>query len=146
MSMKSKARRDQRKQAEKKAQNRIQALRPRSSAFHVSDKVYRRMTQRHPDVLQNIEFALVSTWRSHRAIDDGDVKQALVASLRGVPAEDVDALRLQQSLDSMRDQRVDIADELWRDGLRVVLHSVHNHSTATSGATGYLRFVQDFVI
>ena len=146
MSMKSKARRDQRKKAEKKAKSRIQALRTQRSSFRVPNKVYRRMTERHPDVLQNIEFALLSTWRSHKEIDDSDVKHALIACLQGVPAEDVGAMRLQEALDDVRDLRDDITDELWRDGLRVVLHSVHNHSTAMSGATGYLRFIQDFVI
>lgn len=145
MSMKSKARRDQRKKAQKKAKNRIQALRTKSNPFHVSGKIYRRMTDRHFDILQNIEFALVSTWRRHKGIDDSDVKQALVACLTGVPAEDVDPIRLQQALDDVRDLRGDITDELWRDGLRVVLHSVHNHSTATPGATGYLRFAENFV-
>ena len=104
------------------------------------------MTQRHPDVLQTIEFALLSTWRGHKGVDDSDVKHALVACLRGVPAEDVDAIRLQEAFDDVRDLRGDITDDLWRDGLRVVLHSVHNHSTTTPGATGYLQFIDDYII
>jgi hypothetical protein len=145
MSMKSKSRRDQRKKAQKKKANiRLMALHTHKRQYRCSGKVYRRMTEHHQDVLQNIEFALVSTWRTYNSIDDADVKKALMACLKGVPAEDANAYRLQQALDDIRDLRDDISDDLWQDGLRVVLESVHNHSPATPGTTGYLRFVDQF--
>ena len=121
------------------------ALHAQNSHYDASGKVYRRMTRDHQDVLQNIEFALLSTWRTYPTIDDADVKQALTACVDGVPAEDADAYRLQMALDNVREVRDDVSDDLWRDGLRVVLHSVHNHSTATRGATGYLRFIDMFI-
>lgn len=41
----------------------------------------------HPDVLQNIEFAIVNTYRQHRELSDFAVKRVLEASLEVYAAE-----------------------------------------------------------
>jgi len=63
-------------------------------------KLSKRMARDHLDVLQNIEFTLVS---AHR-----------------------------------------VSDDVWRDGLRTVLQSVHRHSDLRPGSRAYLDFVSDF--
>ncbi|GAG34969.1 unnamed protein product, partial [marine sediment metagenome] len=39
----------------------------------------------------------------------------------------------------------DIPDDIWRDGLRTVLESVHRHSSLKPGSRDYLDFVSDYV-
>jgi len=102
------------------------------------------MSQHHEDVLQNIEFTLVNSYREDPFVDDAVVAVVLKSGIRGDPLSDECAVRLSGQLEEMREFRSDISDEVWRDGLRVVLQSVHRHSNARPGSTGYLSFVSDF--
>ena len=146
MSAKTKAKRDKRKRLKTRKDNaHLLALRAQDRLLSCSRKVYLRMTEDHPDVLQNIEFALVSAWHRDATIDDYAVKQALIACIREVPVREIDSMLVQQMLDDVRTLRDDVADELWRDGLRVILGSVNNHSSAAPGEREYLCFAEQFV-
>ena len=103
------------------------------------------MARDHLDVLQNIEFALVSGYRSERSIDDRIVADVLIAAILDAEPEDSRAQSLNESLENIRMLRSDISDDIWRDGLRTVLESVHRHSSLIPGARGYLDFVSDYV-
>ncbi|HPO14188.1 MAG TPA: hypothetical protein PLI09_12150 [Candidatus Hydrogenedentes bacterium] len=46
-----------------------------------------RIEDKHPDVLQNIEFAIVDTYRQYRELSDYDVMRVLEASLETYAAE-----------------------------------------------------------
>jgi hypothetical protein len=102
------------------------------------------MTRGHQDVLQNVEFVLVTSHRQDSTVDDKIVAEALRASINqtestGKVAEIVDALA------SIREFRSDIDDSVWRDALIVVLDSVRRHSQLRPGETGYLDFVARFI-
>jgi len=119
--------------------------RKKEQQVHVSKGHYYYMTSEHADVLQNIEFALVSAYRKDNGIDDKDVAAALKTALAGEVPEDEAVRSLVEGLAEIRRFRADISDDLWIDGLKVVLESVHNHSHARSGDRGYLKFVQSFM-
>jgi len=111
-------------------------LRPRKSM--------KLMARDHLDVLQNIEFVLVSGYRSERSIDDCIVADALIAAILDAEPQDTRAQSLNESLENIRELRSDVSDDIWRDGLRTVLESVHRHSSLKPGSRGYLDFVSDF--
>lgn len=46
-----------------------------------------RIEERHPDVLQNIEFAIVTTYKAHREMPDYDVIRSLEALMAKYSAE-----------------------------------------------------------
>jgi len=50
-----------------------------------------------------------------------------------------------KELEEIRLFRSDVSDEIWRDGLRTVLQSVHRHSYLRPGETEYLDFVCEFI-
>jgi len=52
---------------------------------------------------------------------------------------------LTKDLDNTRLLRADVSDQLWKDGLKVVLRSVYNHSAAQAGDRDYLDFVSEYV-
>ena len=106
----------------------------------------KRMSRDHQDVLQNIEFVLVSGYRSDRSIDDRIVANALKAAILDDIPEDALAQSLNEGLEEVREIRSDISDDIWRDGLRTVLQSVHRHSSLIPGSRGYLDFVSDYVL
>jgi len=142
----SKLKRMRRKRAaQKKANIHLMALHSEQRATLGSYKLLKRMTRDHPDVLQNIEFALVSIYRNDRSIDDRIVADVLKAAIHGNEPEDERAQSLSEGLKEIRRLRSDTSDDIWRDGLRTVLQSVHTHSSLRPGATGYLDFVSDFV-
>ena len=114
-------------------------------ALAAPHKISKRMTRDHVDTLQNIEFALVTCHRENEDIDDRVCAEALVAAIRGEVAENPSAQLLAQDLQSIRETRPPVGDDVWRDGLRVVLASVRLHSTLKSGMTGYLDFVSQFI-
>jgi len=106
----------------------------------------KRMTQDHQDVLQNIEFVLVTRYREDHSIDDRIIADALEAAIHGDTPEDTLAQSLNKSLEGIREFRSDVSDDVWRDGLRTVLQSVHRHSSLTPGSRAYLDFVSAFVL
>ena len=111
-----------------------------------SDKLLKRMTRDHRDLLQNIEFIFISQYRDGRRIDDRIVADALKAAISGDMAEDALAESLNNDLGEIRRLRSDISDDIWRDGLRTVLQSVQRHSNLRPGEREYLDFVSDFII
>ncbi len=142
----SKVKRLKRKRAlQKKSNIRQMALQQKFGATLRPRKSMKHMTKDHLDVLQNIEFALVSGYRSERSIDDCIVADALIAAILDAEPEDIRARSLNESLENIRMLRSDIPDDIWRDGLRTVLESVHRHSSLKPGSRDYLDFVSDFV-
>ncbi len=113
--------------------------------FGISGKLYHQMPRDHVDVLQNIEFALVSAWRDNEMIDDSVIASALKISIAGGKPADERTAGVVQRLSAIREVRPDISDELWNNGLKVVLESVHTHSTLARGDTGYLDFISRFL-
>ena len=107
---------------------------------------FRKMTRDHADVLQNIEFALVSAWREDGAIDDRTVALALKAAIAESTPTEVLAGRLVDDLAFARTFRGDVSDDIWRAGLKVVLESVHTHSDARPGDRDYLDFVSNYIV
>jgi len=131
---------------QKKANIRQMVLQRNSSTTLGSRKLLKRMTRDHQDVLQNIEFVLVTGYRDDGNIDDRIVAEALKAAIHhGVP-EDPRAISLNEGLEGIRELRSDVSDDIWRDGLRTVLQSVHRHSSLKPGSRGYLNFVSDFIL
>jgi hypothetical protein len=113
-------------------------LKPRKSIKH--------MARDHLDVLQNIEFTIISRYRSDCSIDDRIVAYALRAVILDTEPEDTRAQSLSESLEGIRELRADIPDDIWQEGLRTVLQSVHRHSSLKPGCRLYLDFVSDFVL
>ena len=109
-------------------------------------KLLKGMTREHEDVLQNIEFILVSGYRNDHSIDDCIVADTLKAGIEGDVPEAARAQSLKQDLEAIRQLRSDVSDDIWRDGLRTVLQSVHRHSSLIPGSRGYLNFVSDYVL
>lgn len=143
----SKVKRLKRKRAlQKRANIREMALKRNISATVGPRKLLKRVTRDHQDVLQNIEFILVTRHREDRSIDDRIVADALRAAIHGDVPEDTRAISLNDSLEGMREFRSDVSDEIWRDGLRTVLQSVHRHSSLKPGSKAYLDFVSDFIL
>lgn len=142
----SKVKRLKRKRAlQKKANIRQMASQKKFGAKLRPRKSMKHMARDHLDVLQNIEFVLVSGYRSDRSIDDRIVADVLIAAIFDAEPEDTRDRSLNESLESIRVLRSDIPDDIWRDGLRTVLESVHRHSSLKPGSRGYLDFVSDYV-
>ena len=108
-------------------------------------KLLKRMVRDHPDVLQNIEFALVTCHRQDRSLDDRVVDAALRASLANQPPEDPRVAIVFKSLASIRETRHSVPDDVWSDCLRVVQDSVHTHSARAPGEIAYLAFVSQYI-
>ncbi|MBN1973960.1 MAG: hypothetical protein JW787_10005 [Sedimentisphaerales bacterium] len=109
------------------------------------EKDFKLMTQHYVDVLQNIEFCIVTAWRDDRDIDDRDTAAALNTIIRGDQTENSRVKSLISSLENARMLRPDVSDEIWLKGLKVVLESVHTHSDAKEGDTDYLEFASAFM-
>jgi hypothetical protein len=106
------------------------------------------MTRDHTDVLQNIEFALVSVAKGQPEIDDHAVLESLNMSIKGrTPDESTDpkVAKLYESLESIRAMREDVSDAIWAGGLKTIAESVQNHSGLAPGEKGYLDFVSKYV-
>lgn len=142
----SKVKRLKRKRAlQKKANIRQMASQKKFGTTLKPRKSMKRMARDHLDVLQNIEFVLVSGYRSDRSIDDRIVADVLRAAILDAEPQDIRAQSLNESLEDIRVLRSDIPDDIWRDGLRTVLESVHRHSSLKPDSRGYLDFVSDYV-
>ena len=143
----SKVKRLKRKRAlQKKANIRQMASQKNLGATLGSRKLMKRMSRDHLDILQNIEFVLVSGYRSDSSIDDHIVADALKAAIYGEVSDDTRAQSLNERLENIRELHSDIPDDVWRDGLRTVLQSVHRHSSLKSGSRAYLDFTSDFIL
>ena len=82
MSSKTKQKRQRQKRTQQRNAN-IQTVTLLRKSEKVSYKLIRRMTRDHQDVLQNIEFALVSAYREDRRIDDSIIAETLRSAIRG---------------------------------------------------------------
>ena len=142
----SKLKRMQRKRAERKKANiRLMSLHSGMKETPESRKLMKRMVRDHQDVLQNIESIIISEYRENRRIDDRVVADALKAAIHSETAENDLAESTNQALKEMRMLRSNVSDDVWRDGLRTVLQSVHRHSYLRPGEREYLCFVGDFI-
>jgi len=117
-----------------------------SNVMRGSHKLMKRMQREHLDVLQNIEFALVERYREDSTIDDHIIAEALKATIDNVVPQNDQTASIKESLQGIRELRSDVSDDIWRDGLRTVLQSVHRHSDLRPGSTDYLDFVADFIL
>ncbi len=108
--------------------------------------LFDKMVHNHQDILQNIEFAIISEYRHDSKIEDRIVAEALKAFILNTEPQDKSVDRLKQTLESARRLRDDVSDDLWTDGLRVVLRSVHDHSDLEPGSTHYLDFINEFIV
>ncbi len=143
----SKLKRMRKKQALKKRSNvRITALKRVQKDMFGRQSLFDKMVHNHQDILQNIEFTIISEYRQDSGIDDHIVAEALKAIILNTEPQDESVDRLKQTLESARRLRDDVSDDLWRDGLRVVLRSVHDHSDLEPGSTHYLDFINEFII
>ena len=131
----------QKRDAQKKANIRQMSVKKEMG----SAKLLKRMSRDHLDVLQNIEFTLVSGHRKDPTIDDRIIADALKAAIGGDVSEDAGAQSLSEGLEEIRQLRSDVSDDVWLDGLRTVLQSVHTHSSLRPGSRAYLDFVSGFV-
>ncbi|MBN2183122.1 MAG: hypothetical protein JW715_14515 [Sedimentisphaerales bacterium] len=109
-------------------------------------KIFRQMTENHVDVLENIEFAIVNTWRDNQHIDDKAVAAALKSLIiKEEESKNITACPLIKAIENARLIRSDVSDEIWTKGLKVVLESVHTHSEAEEGDRSYLEFAEMFI-
>jgi hypothetical protein len=102
----------------------------------------------HLDVLQNIEFFLIQIARQDPVFDDRMIDQALRSCIKGTgPAEDADrrVALLIKTLETLRERRRDVSDEIWVAALRKVDESVQLHSELRPGERSYLEFVEGFL-
>jgi len=142
----SKLKRMQRKRADQKKSNiRLMSLHGGMKESPGSDKLLKRMVSDHQDLLENIESILVSRYRDDGSIDDRIISDALKAAIHGDMAEEALAESLNKDLGEARQLSSDVSDDIWRDGLRTVLQSVHRHSNLRLGEREYLDFVCDFI-
>ena len=108
-------------------------------------KIFTQMTSDHADVLQNIEFSIVSAYRCNNNIDDKVVASALRTAITGGDAADELSHSLIEALEDIRLLCADVSDEIWKKGLKVVLQSVYDHSDMRTGDRDYLEFVSPFL-
>jgi hypothetical protein len=106
-----------------------------------------RMSRDHADVLQNIEFCLVATFHENPAFDDAGALKALWAMALGeLETGDPHADEALQSLWDVRRIREEVTDNVWHDGLRVIMDSVRRQSRLHEGEISYLAFVDGYVV
>ena len=132
--------------AQKKANIRLMSLHGGLRETQATGKLLRRMTRDHVDILQNIEFTLISAYEKDGSIDDRIIAEVLQAAIRDETPDGARAQSIHEDLDQMRDLRTDVPDKIWRDGLRTVLQSVQRHSNLRPGERNYLDFVSNFII
>ncbi len=106
----------------------------------------RRMSTHHLDILQNIEYALLTIFKVDPALDDRAIAVALGAYLDNESVIDEDTRDILGSINMVRaTNQGDHPESRWRDGMKVVLDSVKTHSTLAPGDRGYLRFISRFI-
>jgi hypothetical protein len=108
-------------------------------------KMMEKLSGEHEDVLQNIEFVLVTAHRDDPEVDDRVVSDALRSFLGGPPPADPLTQQIAGSLADIRQLRAEIPEHVWRDALRVVHDSVKRHSQLQPGETSYLDFVDEYI-
>ena len=129
----------------KKRARRPQATVTQRGSLKVKLGREQRMIRDHADMLQNVESALVSVAKESDKIDDHVVEQVLRFSINHDSSEDPMVWWAMDVLATIRQQRPDVTDDLWRDAMRVVYTSLKRHSTCEPGDTSYLDFVSQYV-
>lgn len=129
----------------KKASRRRSAGRKSLKETLEESKLMKRMTRDHVDVLQNIEFILVTRHRENSSIDDRIIADALKSAIENDVPHDERAISIKENLQDMYQFRGDVSDDIWQAGLRTVLQSVRRHSDLRPGSTDYLDFVSEFI-
>ena len=109
------------------------------------NKLMKRMSRDHVDVLQNIEFILVTSHRENGSIDDRIIADALKATIDNDFPQDERVISIKGNLQDMHEFRGYVSDDIWQAGLRTVLQSVRRHSDLRPGSTDYLDFVSEFI-
>ena len=104
------------------------------------------MIEHHQDILQNIEFAIISCCKQNTEIDDVVVADALKAAILAQEPIHQLSIQLLEALQHIRDVRTDVPDSLWSNGLSTVLKSVKRHSSLQPGSKKYIKFVSQFII
>ena len=130
----------------KKANIREMAMKRQMKSTLGTDKMADEMIRNHQGILQNIEFAIVSCRRNNNKIDDYVIAGTLKAAIHSEEPTGELSAELKRDLDDIRQTRSDIADDLWRDGLRTILQSVHLHSNLRPGSRGYIDFASQFIV
>lgn len=109
------------------------------------EALMKRVSRKHLDVLQNIEFTLITARRRRQDVDD-QVCHAAIQSTLTAQASAVEAVaELASDLADMRRLRSELKDQAWRDALRVVAWSITNHSDLRPGEIGYLTFAGQYL-
>ncbi len=133
--------------AKKRKKRRRSAVRGRKKMSEFQQrKLMGRMAREHPGVLQNIEFVVVQHHQEHDGIDDRTAFRALRAALNGIEPTNESENSVAKSLQTFREFRSDVSDDVWEDALLVVMQSVPRHSDLTPGATDYLEFISEFIV
>lgn len=99
---------------------------------------FTQMTEEHPDVLQNIEHALVDGYQTNDEVDDQLAWQALRTHMAARRSENGNVQPMVDALDRIRSIRVDLNETLWRRGLQAVDEAICGSSDLQEGTTDYL--------
>lgn len=105
----------------------------------------KRYLERHTDLLQNIETMLFEQSLDDESIDDRSIYTAIRCYLLHSDPPNESTARVLFALNQLRELRQDASDDVWNDGLRVLLGSLHTHSSLRPGEMGYLDFVGEFM-
>ncbi len=103
------------------------------------------MSREHEDVLQNVEFAIVSQSREDPGIDDRHIDEALTVVLNHGEPGDRRVADLVAAIDQVRTLRADVTDTLWRTAVLTVRDSVRRHSERKPRERSYLDFVSPYI-
>src|SRR3954469_25492984 len=134
------------KRLEQEIRKRQKHPRPQSiPTGNVRSDRWDEITRRNDDVLQDIETALLDTWRDVSGTDDRWVHLGLIGAMRDDPTDHPCSLMVFTALKTLRERREDVDDELWLDALRVVDQSVRDHSSLRHADRSYLTFIRAFL-
>ena len=109
-------------------------------------QIRKSVREENLDVLQNIEFGIVTASREDPAIDDVIIFSALKSALKKTGSDDPRTEAVIDGLRQVREMRTDVSDTIWDDCLRTIMESVRLHSALTPGAKGYLDFIKNFIV
>jgi len=75
--------------------------------------------KKHMDLLQNIEFTLVTAYRNDNTIDDAVIRNALRELVYNKTCEDPRSELIVSQLHEIKNVRSDISDKIWKQTLRI---------------------------
>jgi hypothetical protein len=127
-----------------KAEIRKRHEKPRPQAVptgNVRSDRWDEITTRHADLLEDIEYTLLICASENEKVDDAAIHVALVATMRGDPPDHPSPWAIFAELKRLRNEREEVAADVWLDALRVVDQSVRDHSGLRRGEASYLAFI-----